>query len=121
MVAASHSRSGLAMRRLQLAGWFPTGAPVDERQDCSVSEKENAVNTTTRLGGELGIVLCGALLLAPTGCLLPGMRGGPPRLPGLPGGPKVEPTNPSGVSLVTTGGEDLGRNDAPQIVQNESQ
>lgn len=76
---------------------------------------------TKRLAGKFGIVLCSALLGTQTGCL-PGMRGGPPGLPGLPGlpgPPRVEMRNPSGVDAVPTAVENLGRNDSPQLVQNE--
>lgn len=68
--------------------------------------KENSMNRTRRLVGKLGVLLCGALLGAQTGCI-PGSRGGPPGLPGLPGlpggpgGPRGELSKPPGISLAS--------------------
>ncbi|MDB6112938.1 MAG: hypothetical protein JWR69_4688 [Pedosphaera sp.] len=82
-------------------------------------QPENSMTKANRLGAKFGIGLCLALLLAQTGCL-PGMHGGPPGLPGLPGLPRGERPASSRVASVTAAGEDVGRNPAPQIVQNET-
>lgn len=78
------------------------------------------MNETKRRAGQAGFVLCSALLFAQTGCILPGMRGGPPGLPGLPGPPRVERPNPSRVSVIATAGKYLVRNDSSQLILDET-
>jgi len=93
-----------------------------ENQSLPELQKENPATRTKRVAGKLGIVLCGALLVAQTGCILPGMRGGPPGLPGLPLPPlpRAEQPNPSGAPVVTAAGEGLGLNDSPELVESEN-
>ncbi|MDB6125535.1 MAG: hypothetical protein JWQ71_4528 [Pedosphaera sp.] len=79
----------------------------------------NPMNKSKSSIGMIGFVLCGALLVTQTGCNLPGMHGGPPGLPRPPGLSGIELPNSSGVSLVIISREDLGRNDSPQLAQNE--
>ncbi len=59
------------------------------------------MNRTQELSGKIGVMLLGTLLLAQSGCRLPGMRGPPPGLPHLPGLPHGQLSLPSNASMAS--------------------